>query len=743
MAVRESTCQYWNGTFLIVQPARIRYDSLKLLMASSRGTFGIFTALAFAGTAAYGQLSVAGFENSRLSVDANGGWKIALAQPEWNFSGRIESRPWNLAIDSGADALGSYQQISFDYAVGGAVRGAGIRLYENNPLATFSLTYRDAAANGNPFPAITGYPSLPHLNFYGMFAAPEFTHFSEDSPWAFFDRAGNTFIVSPGSDYLVANMRLGANDSILSGISPDITELPAGFRHTTALAWGSGINQTFDTWGKALTDLTGKHRPPNDIDALLDTVSYWTDNGATYYYNPGGSSYTGTLLGARAELAAKGIRLGSLQLDSWWYPKGPDNSWFSRGGIWNYSASPGIFQPDLKSFASDLGVPLVAHARWIDANSPLRSHYRMSGNVSTDPAYWNDIAAYLKHSGVATYEQDWLGDAAHSDFNLTDPYLFFDGMAAAMEKYGLTMQYCMAEPRHFLQSAQYGNLTTIRASQDGFGRARWTDFLYSSRLAGGLGIWPFTDVLMSTNRNDLLVATLSAGPVGIGDPLGKISGANLLRAVRPDGVIVKPDVPATPDDATILADAQGQEAPMVASTYTDLGGGVRATYIFAYARGTGTSFVLKPTVYGIAGDAWLYDESAGKGRLVAGYGSVTLDLTNAPAFYVLMPVGKAGIAFLGDKGHFVSLGRKRVSSFIDDTRLEVEIQFAAGEKARTLFGYSPKAVAVTSIAGSHSALAWDASTQMFSVVVHPGKTGRARVRMIQSFAPVGVARVAN
>ena len=44
----------------------------------------------------------------------------------------------------------------------------------------------------------------------------------------------------------------------------------------------------------------------------------------------------------------------------------------------------------------------------------------MSGNVVTDPAYWETVAAYLATSGVATFEQDWLNDNAHTDFNLTD-----------------------------------------------------------------------------------------------------------------------------------------------------------------------------------------------------------------------------------------------------------------------------------------------------------------------------------
>ena len=65
-------------------------------------------------------------------------------------------------------------------------------------------------------------------------------------------------------------------------------------------------------------------------------------------------------------------------------------------------------------------MPLITHARWIDASSPYRTLYKMSGNVVTDPAYWETVAAYLATSGVTTFEQDWLADKAHTDFNLTD-----------------------------------------------------------------------------------------------------------------------------------------------------------------------------------------------------------------------------------------------------------------------------------------------------------------------------------
>ena len=103
---------------------------------------------------------------------------------------------------------------------------------------------------------------------------------------------------------------------------------------------------------------------------------------------------------------------------------------------------------------------------------------------------------------------------------LTAGDAFTDGMARAAQEKGMSMQYCMALPRHFLQGARYGNLTTIRTSGDRFTRSKWDAFLYTSRLATALGIWPWADVFMSTETDNVLIATLSAGMVGNGDKIG-------------------------------------------------------------------------------------------------------------------------------------------------------------------------------------------------------------------------------
>jgi hypothetical protein len=687
----------------------------------------------------HAQLTVAGYDGATAAVFANGLWQISVPGPQWTFAGNLGSPAVAAHVNSGSDALGGYQEIAFDYAVGVSSRTASVRLYQAQPAAVFSVSWNNDAPNTSPFPSIASYPStLSHITFNGMFAPGNFTHLLPDSPWAFFDQSGNTFILSPAQNFMTASTVRGTDGSVTSGISDKIATLPAGFTHKTLLVFGHGINNTFDTWGRTLTTLKAKKRPSNDSEPLLKSISYWTDNGATYYYNPGGPSYTDTLASVKQEFDTKGIRLGSLQLDSWWYPKGPDNSWSSHSGIWTYTASPALFQPDLTSFQTGLKTPLVTHARWIDANSPYRSQYTMSGNVSTDPNYWENAATYLKASGVATYEQDWLGLNAHTDFNLTDPDAFLGNMAAAMSKHGITIQYCMADPNHFLQSVNYGNVTTVRTSQDRFRREIWSNFFYSSRFASALGLWPFTDVFMSTETSNLIAATLSAGPVGVGDPMGQLSKANLLKAVRPDGVIVKPDVPATPLDSVFQNDARGVDVPMVASTYTDFGGGLRTYYIFAYPRGANRTITIDPSSFGMSGAAYLYDSLKDSGRLIERRSAVTFDLTDDVGYYVLAPVGPSGIAFLGDKDHFVTLGRKRIPSLLDEGQADVTVSFANGERGRTIFGFSPNPVAVSTIAGTYGGLIWDGSTQIFTLNVHP-VAGTAHFRFRALGTPVRVS----
>src|SRR5262249_49920903 len=154
----------------------------------------------------------------------------------------------------------------------------------------------------------------------------------------------------------------------------------------------------------------------------------------------------------------------------------------------------------------------------------------------------------------------------------------------------------------------------------------------------------------------LLLATLSGGPVGVGDSIDGVNAANLMRAVRNDGVIVKPDAPLVPLDQSIIDDAGGAHEPMVAATYSRLGDR-RAAYVFAYSRRSPLAISFQPKLLGLKGPVYVYNYLTDAGR-VADSAERFVDATpDTYAYYIVTPIGQSGIGLLGDAGQFVSLGR--------------------------------------------------------------------------------------
>ena len=666
-----------------------------------------------------------------LSVSQQGTYLISVQDPAWTFAGVIGSTLTNVHLDAGKDRIGAYDEIAFQFLMN-APRQGSIRVYQQKPIVLFTLKLLETGANTAPFPVLSTYPrGLHHLTYYGWDYS--FNQSTTDGPLVEFDDDAHAFIVSAASDFLQTTTSIDHSQNIATGIDPSIGTLPAQFTHQTILVVEKGINQAFETWGHALTDLGGKIRPSNNADVTLSHLGYWTDNGATYYYHYEPElGYEGTLRAIHDEFLSKGVPLGYLQLDSWFYPKGPQAGWDERnGGIYEYLASPDLFPNGLKAFQGQLRIPVVTHARWIDASSPYRRDYTVSGNVAIDSRYWDTVMSYLQDAGVTTYEQDWLSAFAHTNFNLSDPNAFLDDMAQAASRYGLTMQYCMPRARDYLQSSRYNNLTTMRTSGDRFDRSHWDQFLYGSRLASALGVWPWADVFMSSELNNLLLATLSAGVVGVGDSIGSVNAANLLRAVRNDGVIVKPDVPLVPLDQSLVNDAQQADAPMVAATYTDFGG-IRVGYIVAYPRGTDTTVSFRPELLGLSGPAYVYDYFANIGKIVNAGEAFTTSISGDLTYYIVTPIGKSAIGLLGDNGQLVSLGRQRISQVTDDGVLEFTVAFAPGETTRVIHGYSRSQPIITVRSGEAGALAYNPVTQRFHVSVSGDAGGSAVIDLVSS-----------
>ncbi len=657
------------------------------------------------------------------------------ASQGWIFQGSAGPLQ-NVTVSNGTDSIGAWNQIAFDH---GAARTSSIRLYDSASVVLFSTQYTEASPNSDPFPSLSSYPQgLFTFNYSGQWT-DRFGALNNRAPWLFFDGQANAFILSPASNFMTAIGQRASDGSLQMPIDPQISTLPAGFTESTLLAIGNGINSTFELWGQTITSLTGKHRPASDANVLLNQLSYWTDAGAAYYYHPmTASQYVPQLLQMPSQFANASIPIGSLELDSWYYPKGSPASWTSNGsGMDTFVADSTLFPQGLAGFQKRLGLPLITHARWLDPNSPLRNQYQISGNVAVDPKYWQAYANYMVASDVAVLEQDWLSNRAVTDFNLTDPAAFLDNMAAALASAGRTIVYCMPLNTHILQSSKYDNVVAVRVSSDAFRREKWDELVFNSVIPAALGLWPFADAFKSANVKDVLATTLTAGPVASGDASGSIDGASISQAVRSDGVIVKPDAPVLPTDATFLAVAQSGVAPIVASTYTDHNGS-RTAYVLAYERTSGAlghiSFL--PNSLGVSGPAYVFDYFHKTGALLQPGSPFDDTVDYNGSYYIVAPVGPSGIAFLGDANKFVSSGKKRIEHLTDDGAVHIVVRFAPNETNVVLHFYSP-AEPVALAAHGHAGRPVPEAPDRYAVTVSPGPGGTAAVdlRLLKNQSP--------
>ncbi len=674
----------------------------------------------------------------------SGRYEISLKQPAWAFSGTIGQAARQVSVNRAKDRLGYFQELNATWGSSVPLTGT-IRVYEARPVVLFTLTC-GAATDTWPaaFPCFTNAPKgLRHFSYRdAVFAPPSFTLEHTATPWLLFDDQANAAVISPADHFMLAAMTGDGVHEIACGLNDGVRGVPARFTCSALLAFGHGINAAWDTWGGTLTELAGKVRVATDADAGLRYLGYWTDNGATYYYRYDPAlGYAGTLESLVKHYRAQAVPIRYLQLDSWWYwksladpdgklgraknPALPEGEWNRYGGLLIYGAHPAVFPDGLAAFQKKAGLPLITHNRWMDPASPYHASYNISGYAVLDPQWWNDAIRYIAGSGVVCYEQDWLSVIyQHSPVlatNVTAGDAFTDAMARAAQRRRLTLQYCMALPRFFLQSTRYSNLTTIRVSEDRFRRDRWDAFLYTSRLAGALGVRPWCDVFMSSETNNLLLAALSSGMVGIGDALGQEDKANLLRVARPDGVLVKPDVPIVPLDAVYLAQARGDKAPMIAWTCTDHGPH-RTAYVFVYNRSaTNREAAFAPADLGFTNDVRVVQADAGTACRLAATGSFSFSLApQATAYYIVTPVGKSGIAFFGDEGKFVSNGRQRIATLEESpSMLTVSVRFSQGEKPVRLFGYAERAPVVEARRGTARDATFDAATGRFTVEVSP------------------------
>ncbi|CAH1778788.1 unnamed protein product [Owenia fusiformis] len=260
-----------------------------------------------------------------------------------------------------------------------------------------------------------------------------------------------------------------------------------------------------------------------------------------------------------------------------------------------------IFPDGLQKFYDATGWPVSAHNRWW---SPKTTYAKQNGGdfnfiveakkaIPVDMGFWDYLMRESKKWGLVNYEQDWLDvefgglNATLTDINLGRTWLHQMGKAA--QENGLTIQYCMSNPRHILQSLEIPVVTQARVSDDYHpGNSQWKIGI-SSMFANALGYAPFKDnfwtttVQPGTSYNQgaatepnvelqTTVAILSTGPVGPSDKNNYTDIDLLMRCCANDGLILKPSRPAIAINDQILMNAWGNPIGEVWSTYSDIAG---------------------------------------------------------------------------------------------------------------------------------------------------------------------------
>eukprot|EP00041_Stephanoeca_diplocostata_P018428 m.385739 g.385739 ORF g.385739 m.385739 type:complete len:375 (+) comp21011_c1_seq3:1688-2812(+) len=218
-------------------------------------------------------------------------------------------------------------------------------------------------------------------------------------------------------------------------------------------------------------------------------------------------------------------------------------------------------------------------------------------------------------------------------------HLLTAGMSAAAASQDILIQFCMPLPSDFMASTQLSAVTQIRVSDD-YAVALYDQWRIggSSMLAWAVGLQPFKDVFRSTQLqkgNPLLhqepnselhalVATLSTGPVAIGDKIGDTNTTLVAWCCSKNGTILKPSRPATAVELTYVSTSHPTATPQgeVWTTYsllptTSLPADVRGDakdvvwsgHVFAAALNSDFNLTFRHSGLGPGRIGWVKDDS--------------------------------------------------------------------------------------------------------------------------------------
>lgn len=486
----------------------------------------------------------------------------------------------------------------------------------------------------------------------------------------------------------------------------DLDEIPAGFTTELGIYHGASPREVLARWRADLLGGSGVER--DAAHPLRSRLSYWTDNGAAYWYrSEPGRTIADSVVEAVNDLRdVRGVPIGVVELDSWCYPHAIARPITEIGypeevpptGMLRWEPRPDAFgaareaPTAIRELGRQVGgLPLVIHARHIAPSSPYVRDGIAAGERwwvdehaahPADPDFfrrWFDDAARW---GVCCIELDWMLVSwfgvrelrAHAG-RAADWQRALDTHAAAT---GVALMWCMPTPADLVTAAQLPHVIAVRTADDyrfaADPASLWTWFLTVNRLADALGLPVFKDCFFSNAavrpgddaidgdphaELEALLSALAGGPVGIGDRLGRTDRAVVMRTCDDDGSLRHPDRPVGIVDSCLFgAPARGERLAW-ATTATTIGDRTW-TYVVAINTATERRVITDECQLdelGLEAPTAVYDWRRG----------VTIDAASvvraelAPrewAYFVCCPAGEDG-PIVGDRSKYVTVPSAR------------------------------------------------------------------------------------
>ncbi|MBD3229597.1 MAG: hypothetical protein GF329_15560 [Candidatus Lokiarchaeota archaeon] len=590
--------------------------------------------------------------------------------------------------------------------------------YDKQPFIIFEQKFLKEikTGTGDFDTPITQFPSFkndsPNRNIFtfknGIFSPPTSKFKATSAPVMHYDDQLQSYIISSMNNFLVniINKDIIEEEFIVCGLEGEIETIPKNYSQKYILYFGNGINSTFKEWGDVLLKYynTSRKDPYNDL--IVSALGYWTDNGAYYYYKTmRGKNYQETLETLYDYFKKEHIPIRYLQLDSWFYKKSwgppiPFSLVILVNGILDWSPNPNHF-PDYQRFRENTrNLPLACHSRYFHPENVYTDDHEfyVSKNrfnkwaLPASVGAFDEMMSTARENGIILYEQDWMKNQfEHFKILRNNVHLgrkWLADMNEAAEKNDMWIQYCMTTPGMLMHSLEFDRVSFMRTGNDY--NARFPLVLYypdnceTSILTYSLGIWPFIDCFISNKTQgpfykspfpELLTvqAILSGGPVGPSDRINHLNRSLLMKTCRDDGVLLKPDKPATPIDLMFIK----HKKYYITKTYNEKDG-LRWYYSLVVniwpKRAKDHAISLEDL--DIGGPRIVYDFLEGSVSKIDLGDEIFFDLKkNEFKFFIFAPLYENKIAVIGNSEKFCCCSNKQFPNIeMTDIRIEITIE---------------------------------------------------------------------